>query len=244
MTGPERSTVVQSDATRVVPQLIPRPSYWQPGPAVPWEHADPPWRPTLDELAATAIVERQEIVLQPQARLSAVLVLLAERERGVEVLLTRRSLAMNSHAGEVSFPGGRVDPDESAHEAALREAHEEVGLVPTAVTVLGELGHLNSFVSRSYIVPVMAVIDPETLTRTDIAPMTMEVDRVLWTPVADLVAPRTHHTERWMRPELPDEPEATLHFFDTPTDVVWGATARILVDLFQRAWTAGVPRLS
>jgi 8-oxo-dGTP pyrophosphatase MutT (NUDIX family) len=229
--------VVQSGAARLVPQVIPRPTYWQPGPEVPWERADPPWRPTLDELAATAIVERQEIVMQPQARLSAVLVLLAERERGAEVLLTRRSLAMTSHAGEVSFPGGRVDPDESAHEAAIREAHEEVGLVPATVTVLGELAHLNTMVSRSYIVPVLATIDAETLASTDIAPMTMEVDRVLWTPVADLVAPRMHHTERWMRPEqLPDIPEATLHFFDTPTDVVWGATARILVDLFDRAW--------
>jgi 8-oxo-dGTP pyrophosphatase MutT (NUDIX family) len=229
--------VVQSDAARLVPQVIPRPTSWQRGPEVPWERADPPWRPTLDELAAAAIAERQEIVMQPQARLSAVLVLLAERERGAEVLLTRRSLAMTSHPGEVSFPGGRVDPDESAHEAAVREAHEEVGLVPTTVTVLGELGHLNTVVSRSYIVPVLATIDAETLAGIDIAPMTMEVDRVLWTPVADLVAPRTHHTERWMRPEqLPDIPEATLHFFDTPTDVVWGATARILVDLFDRAW--------
>lgn len=229
--------LVQRDAARVIPQLIPRPSSWQRGPDVPWERADPPWRPTLRELAAIAIVDRQEIVMQPQARLSAVLVLLAQRELGVEVLLTRRSLAMNSHAGEVSFPGGRVDPDESAHEAALREAHEEVGLATTDVTVVGELGHLNTIVSRSYIVPVLATIDSETLARNDIAPMTMEVDRVLWTPVADLVAPRAHHTERWMRPEqVPDIPEATLHFFDTPTDVVWGATARILVDLFDRAW--------
>jgi 8-oxo-dGTP pyrophosphatase MutT (NUDIX family) len=239
MTAPERPTVVQSDAMRAIPQLIPRPDSWQRGPEVPWEDADPPWRPTLDQLSATAIVERQEIVLQPQARLSAVLVLLAERERGVEVLLTRRSLALTSHPGEVSFPGGRVDPDESAHEAALREAHEEVGLAPPSVTVLGELGHLNTILSRSYIVPVLATIDPETLARTDIAPMTMEVDRVLWTPIAALAAPGAHHTERWMRAEqLPDIPEATLHFFDTPTDVVWGATARILVDLLQRAWRA------
>lgn len=233
------SPLVQRGAARVVPQHIPRPSSWQRGPDALWERADPPWRPTLHELAAIAIVDRQEIVMQPQARLSAVLVLLAERERGVEVLLTRRSLAMTSHAGEVSFPGGRVDPDESAHEAALREAHEEVGLVPSEVTVLGELGHVNTIVSRSYIVPVLATIEPELLARTDIAPMTVEVDRVLWTPVADLVAPRAHHTERWMRPEqLPVIPEATFHFFDTPTDVVWGATARILVDLFDRAWLA------
>jgi len=237
MTVPERPIVVQGDAMRAIPQLIPRPNDWQRGPEVPWARTDPLWRPTLEQLAATAIVERQEIVLQPQARLSAVLVLLAERERGVEVLLTRRSLALTSHPGEVSFPGGRVDPDESAHEAALREAHEEVGLASDSVTVLGELEHLNTIVSKSYIVPVVAMIDTETLARTDIAPMTIEVDRVLWTPVADLVAPGAHHTERWLPgDQWPQIPEATLHFFDTPTDVVWGATARVLVDLFDRAW--------
>lgn len=237
MTGPARPIVVQSAAARVIPQLIPRPNDFQLGPAAPWERIDPPWRPTLEQLAATAIVESQEIVLQPQARLSAVLVLLAERERGVEVLLTRRSLALTSHAGEVSFPGGRVDPDESAHEAALREAQEEVGLAPSSVTVLGELGHLHTIVSKSYIVPVLATVDTEMLAHIDIAPMTMEVDRVLWTSVADLVAPGAHHNEHWLpADQWPQIPEATLHFFDTPTDVVWGATARVLVDLFDRAW--------
>lgn len=206
---------------------------------MPWELQRAPWQPSLAQLLASAIVERQEVVMQPQARLSAVLVLLAERGNGVDVLLTRRSLAMSSHPGEVSFPGGRVDPDESAHEAAVREAHEEVGLPPNSVVVHGELTHLNTYVSRSYIVPVVASIDAETLADIEITPMTMEVDRVLWTPVADLVAPGVHHTERWMRPDqAPQITEATLHFLDTSTDVVWGATARILVDLFERTWVA------
>ncbi|HUF97570.1 MAG TPA: CoA pyrophosphatase [Ilumatobacter sp.] len=232
-----RPFVVQSDAIRAIPQLIPRPGQWEPGPEVPWERAAPPWSPTLAQLLAGAIVERQDIILQPQARLSAVLVLLAEGDRGVEVLLTRRSLALSSHPGEVSFPGGRVDPDESAHEAALREAHEEVGLPLTATVVHGELTHLNTFVSRSYIIPVVASIEADVLAGIDITPMTMEVDRVLWTTVSELVAPGVHHTERWKLPDsVPEVPDATLHFFDTPTDVVWGATARILVDLFERAW--------
>ena len=92
----------------------------------------------------------------PDARPSAVLVALADGPSGAEVLLTRRSWDLRSHKGEISFPGGRIDAGESPAEAALREAQEEVGLDPAAIEVVGELEHLNTVVSRSYIVPVVA----------------------------------------------------------------------------------------
>ena len=71
------------------------------------------------------------------------------------VLLTRRSTALRNHAGEISFPGGRIDPGETEVAAALREANEEVGLDPATVEVIGELDHLEPVVSRSHIVPVI-----------------------------------------------------------------------------------------
>ena len=122
----------------------------------------------------------------PDARVSAVLIALFEGDDGAEVLLTRRSMHMRNHRGEISFPGGRLDPGETPIETALREAHEEVGLDPRLPSVVGELAHLNTIVSRSYIVPIVSVLDH----RPDVEPLTGEVDRVLWTPLAELAQAR------------------------------------------------------
>ncbi len=168
----------------------------------------------------------------PGSRLSAVLLALTEGDAGVEVLLTRRSMVMRNHRGEVSFPGGRVDEGETPVEAALREAHEEVGLDPAAPTVVGELAHLNTIVSRSYIVPIIATLDH----RPELRAQTVEVDRVLWTPLRELTAPGVYHVERWGLPPL-DRP---LHFFELEDETVWGATAHMLVDLLSA--TAGATR--
>jgi 8-oxo-dGTP pyrophosphatase MutT (NUDIX family) len=163
----------------------------------------------------------------PDARVSAVLIALVEGTDGPEVLLTRRSMEMRNHRGEISFPGGRLDPGETPIETALREAHEEVGLDPDVPTVVGELAHLNTIVSRSYIVPVVSVLDH----RPDVEPLTGEVDRVMWTPLAELAQPGTYRMERWGSPPM-DRP---LHFFELDDETVWGATAHMLVDLLTRA---------
>lgn len=162
----------------------------------------------------------------PGARPAAVLVALADGPSGAEVLLTRRAEHLSSHRGEISFPGGRMDPGETAVETARREAHEEVGLAPDLVEVVGELTHLSTVVSRSYIVPIVARLP---------APLPLhaasgEVTRVLWTPLADLVRPDTYHAESWGIPPLARD----LHFFDLDDETVWGATAAMLVDLLDR----------
>ncbi len=161
--------------------------------------------------------------LFPGSRLSAVLVLLAEGVDGPEVLLTRRSMNLSNHRGEISFPGGRVDPGESPRDAALREAHEEVGLDPARPSVIGELTHLNTIVSRSYIVPIVATIDAPL----ELVAQPGEVDRVLWTPITELTLPGTYRIEHWGTPPL-DRP---LHFFELDDETVWGATAHMLVEL-------------
>ena len=127
-------------------QIVPRPAAWEPGPTAPFATTA---APSLEELLRR--VSRHSHPFAPAfpgARHSAVLVVLAPSpsgvDRGVEVLLTRRSMDMRTHRGEISFPGGRLDPGETAAEAALREAHEEVGLDPALVTVEGELEHLNT----------------------------------------------------------------------------------------------------
>ncbi len=206
-------------------QVIPRPDGWSDGPPPPWGRN---WAPSLGELiealAAPPVRSSPDF---PEARPSAVLVVLAATADGPEVLLTRRSADMRTHRGEVSFPGGRLDPGETVVEAALREAHEEVGLDPALVTVRGELDHLSTPVSRSSIAPLVATVEH----RLDLQPHTGEVDRVLWVPISELTRPDTYRAEVWSnRPA-----DWVLHFFELDDETVWGATARMLFDLLCRA---------
>lgn len=202
-------------------QVIPRPAEWRPGPPPPWPD---PLPVRADELAAAAPPAGRPIAPAfPDARASAVLIALADGDRGPEVLLTRRSMELRHHKGEISFPGGRMDPGETPLETALREAHEEVGLDPRAVVKRGELAHLNTVVSRSYIVPVVATLDEPV----DLAPASPEVDRVLWVPVATLADPDRYRSERWGRPPT----DRLIHFFELDDETVWGATAHLLTAL-------------
>ena len=202
-------------------QQIPRPEVWTAHDEAPWD-VGATW--TAAELVAN-VPERSAPLLPsfPDARVSAVLIALADGPGGAEVLLTRRSMQMRNHKGEISFPGGRLDPGETPLETALREAHEEVGLDPTAPEIVGELAHLNTIVSKSYIVPIVSMLDH----RPELEPLTFEADRVFWTPIAELTRPGTYHQERWGSPPL-DRP---LHFFELDDETVWGATAHMLVDL-------------
>lgn len=200
---------------------MPRPSNFT-------EEFDAPWPSgaawSSDELIGPVTTSSEPMIPTfPDARNSAVLLVLADGPEGAEVLLTRRSQKMRSHKGEMSFPGGRCDPGESPVETALREAHEEIGLDPAHPTIVGELGHLSTIVSKSYIVPVVATIEEPV----PLEPQTMEADRVMWVPVADLTRPGTYHRERWGLAPL-DRP---LHFFHLDDETVWGATAHMLVDL-------------
>jgi 8-oxo-dGTP pyrophosphatase MutT (NUDIX family) len=160
-------------------------------------------------------------------RPSAVLVLLADDADGAAgVLLTRRSATLRNHSGEISFPGGRIDPGETQVDAALREANEEVGLDPAMVEVVGELDHLATVVSRSHIVPIVGRVPAQLV----LAPASAEVERVLWVPLAEFVRADTYRAERWTVPPR----ERVLYFFELDDETVWGATAHIIVDLLNR----------
>jgi 8-oxo-dGTP pyrophosphatase MutT (NUDIX family) len=157
-------------------------------------------------------------------RASAVLAPLYDDEHGeAHVVLTRRTWDLRSHQGEVSFPGGRQDPGESITDTALREAHEEIGLDASGVEVIGELDHLATFSSRSYIVPLVGVLP----SRPALTPNESEVAAILHVPLAELLDPAIYREERW---DFLDS-ERPIFFFELVGDTVWGATAAMLRQL-------------
>ncbi len=208
-------------------QTIPRPRAW-----AHVDHPPPVHHPLdviTDDIAAVLAAEpkgRPAALNFDEARPSAVLVLLADGPGGAGVLLTRRSRAMRNHSGEVSFPGGRLDNDETPTEGALREANEEVGLDPAAVEIIGELDHVATVVSRSHVVPIVGRV----ATQLALAPASMELVRAFWVPLADLLRTDTYRVERWHFPPS----ERLLYFFELDDETVWGLTAFILTDLLRR----------
>lgn len=178
-------------------------------------------------VVAPGAVDRVELP-SPDPRPAAVLCVMFEELDQARVVLTRRSARLRSHTGEVSFPGGRLEPGEPALDAALREAREEIGLEPSEVEVIGELRDLSTWSSRAVIRPFVGVLPgrPVLVANAD------EVDRVFTVALGDLMAPGVYHEERWDAPDRDGRvPGWSVHFFELRGETIWGATARMLRDL-------------
>src|SRR5690349_14064485 len=205
-------------------QNIPRPTSWRPGGPPPWAELAPSARNlTLDGIRAAldaAGPPREWGDESSITRASAVLAPLYDEHGEVKVVLTRRAQHLRSHRGEVSFPGGGQDPGEDLVQTALREANEEVGLDPAAVEIVGELDHLATVMSRSFIVPYVGFLPG----RPELVPSPAEVELILHVPLADLLDPDAYHEERWGLPPM-DRP---LIFFEIEGDTIWGATGAML----------------
>lgn len=158
---------------------------------------------------------------------AAVLVAMVDGEQP-GVLLTKRNERLSNHAGQVSFPGGRIDPgDASPEAAALREAEEEVGLASARVDVLGRLApHVTG--TGFGIVPVVGLVSERVL--AELRPRPAEVDEVFVLPLSVVTDPAAPRRERACQQGLMREYWVWPHtrYF------IWGATAAILVQLAER----------
>ncbi len=231
-------------------QVIPRPARAYAGAPAPWAALSPERRRGIGLTVVRAALEARHRGLEPAERVtfdgfpdpgapSAVLVPLFERDEGdgeARVVLTRRAAHLRTHTGEVSFPGGRLDGGETPEAGALREAAEEVGLDTAAVEVVGRLTPLVTFSSSARITPVVGLLPgPPHLVANP-----HEVEHVFDVSLAELAADDVFREERWVVPGRPmpvvdavEDGSFPVWFFELPNDTVWGATARMLVELLR-----------
>jgi len=141
------------------------------------------------------------------------------------VVLTRRTEWLRSHSHQVAFPGGRCEGGEAPVDAALRESFEEIGLDPGAVEVIGELTTLATISSPGGgIHPFVGVLPAG---RPEYQPNPDEVERVFDVALADLMEAGCFREELWGIGEI----ERPIYFFELDDETIWGATARMLVEL-------------
>ena len=139
------------------------------------------------------------------------------------VVFAKRTDQVGTHKGQISFPGGTLDPtDPSLLDAALRECEEEVGLPRAAVETLGALDDQETFATQFVITPWVGVVRERVVWRPDGA----EIEKVIEVPFAALAARAGFRVEQWER----DGVVRPIYFFEHQGETIWGATARILKD--------------
>jgi len=155
---------------------------------------------------------------------AAVLVAITDRDAPGVILTVRRD-TMRTHAGQVAFPGGRVDPGEDALAAAVREAQEEIGLEPAAIDVLAAIDPYRTITGYD-VTPVVAAIPPDL----PLEPHEHEVADWFEAPLGFVLDPANHHLRSVAFQGR------TRHYYEIPWNGrrIWGATAAMLVNLSRR----------
>ncbi len=137
------------------------------------------------------------------------------------LVFAQRTDRVGHHAGQISFPGGRIDPgDPDDLHAALREAEEEVGLAPAVVEPLGMLDDTETFATQFVITPWVGVVRGPVVWQPD----GHEIEKVIEVPVGALLARGCFRVESWERNGVARD----VYFYDYQDTTIWGATARIL----------------
>lgn len=180
--------------------------------------------PSLDDGdTAYGWVSQSDDVTPDRIVSAAVLVPIVDRPDGMTVLLTQRTAHLSSHAGQISFPGGKTEPhDESAEDTALRESEEEIGLPRDRVEVIGRLGGRTTG-TGFHVTPVVGLIEPTVA----LVPDPGEVETIFEVPLPYVLDPDNHKIETRLIKGLERQ------FYVMPYDgyYIWGLTARLLVAL-------------
>lgn len=186
----------------------------------------PVWQPEITDenrhvIAADIISKRQAAGKVTRA---AVLIPLLLKSDGLSVLLTQRTDHLHDHAGQISFPGGRMDPsDFDPNHTALRESEEEIGLNPQGVEVIGHLPQYLT-VSGYSVTPVVGLVKPQAEYALD----AFEVADVFEVPLHFLMDPANHQVRVW------ESDQGSRRFYSMPYEnrFIWGATAGMLRNLY------------
>lgn len=144
-------------------------------------------------------------------------------DHGLQVVLIERAADVGTHRGDVAFPGGAVEAGERGRVAAVREAHEEVGVEPGAVEILAALS-THPIIEGFVIWPYIGALR----TLPDAGHRSAEVARVLVVSLADLV-----RDGAWWRTPWPAQPSVVLDYFDVGTGIAWGTTGMLLRELLE-----------
>ena len=166
---------------------------------------------------------RESVAAIPTA--AAVLMPIVDHPAGLTVIFTRRTTHLKAHSGQVSFPGGRAEPDDPTPEfTALREAREEIGLAADRVEVLARLPDYHTRTGFR-VTPVVGLVTPPLA----LVPDPREVEQVFEVPLAYLLDPANHHRETR---ELQGR-RVGYYVMRHGGHTIWGATAGMLVNLYR-----------
>ena len=164
------------------------------------------------------------IPVRDNLRAAAVLVPLVDRPEGMSVLLTLRNASLPHHAGQISFPGGRIEEDDaSAAATALRETEEEVGLSRDSIEIVGRL---DDYITGTgfLVAPIVGLIRPPYALNPDPS----EVEAVFEVPLAHFLDPANHRRESRMFNGI----ERRFYAMPYGDKYIWGATAAMLMNLY------------
>lgn len=178
----------------------------------------------LQRFSLQAAAHSAQLQLE-KSKAAAVLIVLREYQGELQLLLTKRSAELRHHPGQISFPGGKIESSEQSQQAALRETHEETGIAPEQLQLIGQL--------PSYVTGTGFLIQPWIAFLTQEVELQLqrsEVESAFWLPLSFVIDPQNTHSDYFaIRGQ-----SHLVHFIPYGPHLIWGATAAILNSLKQQ----------